>query len=232
MHGLLDHPVAAAGTQAERFRDLIAAKVSESWRQIPHFAVTREIDCEPMDAALAELRTAGTDPRPTLTDLLLHALADGLRETGHESPGDVGLAVATPHGVVIPVVRRVLDSSPAELARSRADAVERALAGRLSSSDLELAPASTLSNLGGRGVDQFTGIIAVGQTSLLTVGRAIQRVVVDSDGRSFRLGKTFHATLNVDHRTYDGAGAASLLVAFAESAEGRLRDDRGGTTHE
>ena len=47
---------------ADRFRELIAAKVSESWREIPHFAVTREVDAEPMVAALAELRAAGTIP--------------------------------------------------------------------------------------------------------------------------------------------------------------------------
>jgi 2-oxoglutarate dehydrogenase E2 component (dihydrolipoamide succinyltransferase) len=68
------------------------------------------------------------------------------------------------------------------------------------------------------GIDQFTGVIALGQTSLLTVGRAIPRVVADGD-RTLSVRTTFHATLNVDHRTIDGADAARLLVAFAEAAE-------------
>jgi pyruvate dehydrogenase E2 component (dihydrolipoyllysine-residue acetyltransferase) len=67
-------------------------------------------------------------------------------------------------------------------------------------------------------VDQFTGVIALGQTSLLTVGRAVPRVVADGD-RTLSVRTTFHATLNVDHRTIDGADAARLLAAFTKAAE-------------
>ena len=61
--------------------------MSESWRQIPHFAVTREVDAGAMLAALDELRAAGVEPTPTLTDLLLRALALALREVGAGSAG-------------------------------------------------------------------------------------------------------------------------------------------------
>jgi pyruvate dehydrogenase E2 component (dihydrolipoamide acetyltransferase) len=210
---------AATDPKADRFREMIAAKVAESWRQIPHFAVTREVDAEPMLAALGSLRERGVDPAPTLTDLLLRALALGLRECGQGNGSDVGLAVATRFGVVIPVVRGVLDLDPPSLARARSDAVQRAQTGRLAAEDLEPVPPSTLSNLGPHGVDQFTGIIAAGQTSLLTTGRAVPRVVVEGDGRTLQLRRTFHATLNADHRTVDGAEAARLLLAFAAAAE-------------
>ena len=130
-----------APPQSERFRDLIASKVSESWRQIPHFAVTREVDAEPMLAALDALRAAGGEPAPTFTDLLLRALALALREVDAGSSGDIGLAVATEHGVVIPVVRGVLGLDAAGLARARAAAVERARSGRLSPDDLATTPA-------------------------------------------------------------------------------------------
>jgi pyruvate/2-oxoglutarate dehydrogenase complex dihydrolipoamide acyltransferase (E2) component len=113
-----------------RFRELIAAKVSESWREIPHFAVSREVDAEPMLATLDQLRTGGLEPSPTLTDLLLRSLALALRETGHTGSSDVGLAVATPHGVVIPVVRDVIGQDAAALASARSSAIERARAGR------------------------------------------------------------------------------------------------------
>ena len=143
--------------------------------------------------------------------------------TGPGRPVDVGLAVATANGVVIPTVRDVLGQGPAELARSRRDAVERALKGKLSQNDLAAAPSSTLSNLGSFGVDEFTGIIALGQTSLLTVGRARLRVVPDAD-RTVSVRARFHATLNADHRVLDGAEAARLLVAFANAAEGLTLD--------
>jgi pyruvate dehydrogenase E2 component (dihydrolipoyllysine-residue acetyltransferase) len=214
---------AGAAPRADRFRQLIAAKVSQSWREIPHFAVTREVDAEPMLQTLAALRAAGIDPAPTFTDLLLRALATGLEATGREAGGQVGLAVATERGVVIPVIGGVLGLDAAGLTRARSAAVERARAGRLEPADLESTPPSTLSNLGAMGVDQFTGVIALGQTSLLTVGRAVPRVVADGD-RALSVRTTFHATLNVDHRTIDGAEAARLLVAFTEAAETMTAD--------
>ena len=217
-----------AAPATERFRDLIATKVSESWRQIPHFAVTRKVDAEPMLRLLAAQRASGVEPAPTLTDLMLRALALALREVGAGARGDVGLAVASEHGVLIPVVRGVLDLNAGGLAAARAAAVARARAGRLNQDDLTAEPPSTLSNLGALGVDQFTGVIALGQTSLLTVGRAIPRVVADGDS-TLSVRTMFHATLNADHRTIDGAGAARLLVAFALAAEGADANPQGGT---
>ena len=73
------------------------------------------------------------------------------------------------------------------------------------------------------GVDHFTGVIALGQTSLLTVGRAVPRPFAGADG-TLATRTTFHATLNVDHRTIDGAGAARLLVSFTDAAEGMTAD--------
>jgi pyruvate dehydrogenase E2 component (dihydrolipoamide acetyltransferase) len=207
-----------ASSQAGRFRALIAAKVSESWREIPHFSVTREIDAEAMLATLALLRTTSSDPVPTLTDLMLRALALGLREFGHRGPSAEGLAVATEFGVIIPVVRQVLVMDAGALARARKAAIERARSGRLSPEDLADPPPSTLSNLGPFGVDQFTGVIALGQQSLLTVGRAAPRVVAD-DARTIRVRTSFLATLNADHRVIDGAGAAQLLASFAAAAQ-------------
>ena len=200
--------------------------MSESWRQIPHFAVTREVDAEAMLAELAALRSAGVEPKPTVTDLLLRALAVAVREAGSGSQGDVGLAVATEHGVMIPVVRGVFGLDAAGLAGARAAAIARARAGKLSSADLGSPPPTTLSNLGAMGVDHFTGVIALGQTSLLTVGRAIPRVTADAD-HALRVRTTFHATFNADHRTIDGMGAARLLVAFTDAVEGMGRKSEG-----
>ena len=120
-------------------------------------------------------------------------------------------------------MRDVLGLAPAELARARSAAVDRARDGRLSQDDLSAAPSSTLSNLGAFGVDRFTGIVAHGQTSLLTVGRVQQRPVVDEQG-AITVGSRLQATLNADHRTVDGADAARLLGAFAEAAESMTPD--------
>ena len=212
-------PAAVPEAGSGRFRELIAAKVAESWREIPHFTVSREVSAQAFMTRLKELRDQALEPRPTLTDLMLVALARTVDDNSH--PVDLGLAVATGHGVVIPVVRDVLSRTPAELAGARLRAIDRARAGKLNEEDLSATPASTLSNLGNFGVDRFTGIVAVGQTSLLTVGRVRPRVVADASGE---IGVTmmFDATLNADHRAIDGAEAARLLVAFAEASESTI----------
>jgi pyruvate dehydrogenase E2 component (dihydrolipoamide acetyltransferase) len=203
-------PVAAADSS---FRSLIADRVSEAWRTIPHFTVTREVDCEALLAKAAWCKREGIPA--TVTDLLLVALAQAVA-AGGPSPS-IGLAVAGDRGVTIPVVHDVLGLGLVRLAEARAKAVERGRSGKLEPADLATPPASTLSNLGPFGVDQFTGVIASGQDTLLTVGRIRDRVVVR--GRALEARPTLFATLNVDHRTLDGADAAKLLDRFATAVE-------------
>jgi len=216
-------PSAGAATATEpaaggRYRGLIAAKVSESWRTIPHFAVTREVDA----AAMVAVRARHADDPPGFTDLMVKALALALRERGEPGAIDVGLAVATPRGVAIPVIRGVLELDLSALRRETEGAIARARGGRLRPADLSEPPRSTLSNLGPQGIDSFTGVVALGQTSLLTVGRIMPRPIV-TDG-TVAVRDSFVATLNVDHRALDGDDAARLLMAFVAAVEdaGRL----------
>lgn len=212
-----------------RFRAIIAGRVSESWRTIPHFTVTRQIDVEELGAALRELRSTGG--AFTFTDLLLRAQAIALSEAGGTDAAgasDIGLAVASAHGVMIPVIRDVLGRSLAELAGARAEAVERGRSGRLTPDDLELPP-STLSNLGPFAIDAFTGIIAPGQTSLLTVGR-VRRVPCVIEERVVARD-VLTATINADHRTLDGADVARTLAAFANALEDPRRLTEEGAVH-
>jgi pyruvate dehydrogenase E2 component (dihydrolipoamide acetyltransferase) len=103
--------------------------------------------------------------------------------------------------------------------------VARARNSRLRPDDLSEPPRSTLSNLGPQGIDSFTGVVALGQTSLLTVGRVLPRPFVTDGIVSVR--NSFFATLNVDHRFLDGDDAARLLTAFVAAVEdaGRLEKE-------
>jgi pyruvate dehydrogenase E2 component (dihydrolipoamide acetyltransferase) len=201
-----------------RYRAAIAERVAQSWREIPHFAVQREVDAGEGDSVLAAVRTR--DPDATWTDLLLRAFALAVREVAPASPGDVGLAVATPDGVIMPVVAGVPDLDLSSLVTRRTAAVRRGREGKLSPSDLAGTAVGSLSNLGARGVDAFTGIIPLGQQLLLTVGRVAARPVV-ADGR-LAVRTTVIATLNVDHRSFDGDQAAAVLAGF-ERELGTLR---------
>jgi pyruvate dehydrogenase E2 component (dihydrolipoamide acetyltransferase) len=207
----------APGQRGRRFRAAIAEHVSESWRTIPHFAVLRQIDARGAQEALAVMR--GTGLPATATDLLLHALATALITSAEdaEDTGDVGLAVATPDGVVIPVIGGVSDLGPGALVAARVAAVARARNGQLSAQDLAARPLASLSNLGGFGVESFTGIIPVGQKLLLTTGTIVDRPVAVAGVVTIQ--PSFSATLNVDHRHFDGDSAARILESFQSALD-------------
>jgi pyruvate dehydrogenase E2 component (dihydrolipoamide acetyltransferase) len=193
-------------------RASIGRLVSKSWAEIPHFAVAREV------AADGVLDRVSTEPdsgvRVSVTDVLIRALGRGI---GSRGPSDVGLAVATRYGVLLPVLPNVAERSLAEIATLRRAAVTRARERRSVDDDTR-TPLITLSNLGTHGVRWFTGIIPVGQQGLLTVGTLEQRAVVRSD--RLAVGWELSVILNVDHRTWDGADAAELLARFAAGVTG------------
>ncbi|WP_029136557.1 2-oxo acid dehydrogenase subunit E2 [Nakamurella lactea] len=192
------------------YRAAISAAVSRSWQEIPHFAVTREIDVAVLASTVQDLRIVL--PKLTVTDLLIRAQALAFLEHEGRSDLGIGLAVATGRGVAIPVVGDVPGLDLPALVRARVAAVDRARSGLMSAAD-GTTPVSTLSNLGALGVDQFTAIVPYGQASILSVGRAADRPVV-RDG-AVVVGHTMFASLNVDHRVFDGADAAVILDRFA-----------------
>jgi pyruvate dehydrogenase E2 component (dihydrolipoamide acetyltransferase) len=208
-----------AGPQDSSSRGPIARQVSRSWSEIPHFAVAREIAADGVTDRLAGEMPGGV--RVTVTDLLVRALGRSLARYGSS---DVGLAVATSHGVQIPVLPDVAGRKLTEIAALRRSAVERAR-NRRSTEEDGRTPLVTLSNLGTHGVEWFTGIIPLGQRGLLTTGTLGQRPVV-KDGR-LSVAWRLTAILNVDHRVWDGLDAAELLSDFDDriSAYGRYDDD-------
>ena len=216
-----EHSISAAGTPApevestgpeqgeDRFRRAVAAAVSQSWRDIPHFAVTRELHLNRLAKAYRKARIVL--PELTLTDLLLRAIALAFLTTQQRTDLDIGLAVATDRGVAIPVIRNVPRLDLVELSVARAAAVLGARAGRAAADAGR--PVSTLSNLGALGVDQFTGIVPTGQSNLITVGRLAERPIVRRG--KIRPAMTMQVTVNADHRSWDGQDSAQLLGRLA-----------------
>jgi pyruvate dehydrogenase E2 component (dihydrolipoamide acetyltransferase) len=190
-------------------RRAVAQAVTESWLTIPHFSVQREIDASDADACLAAMRARA--PEASHTDLLLRALALAVGCV-LQAGGDLGLAVATPDGVMMPVVPEVPALDVPDLVAARQAAVRRGREGRLAERDLASGAVAAVSNLGARGVDAFTGIVPAGRQLLLTTGRIAGRPVA-IDGR-LAVRATLIATLNVDHRYLDGDRAADVLDAF------------------
>jgi len=213
---------AAAPAGDGRFRQLIATKVAESWREIPHFTVSREVNAAAMQKRLETLRAESVEPGPTLTDLLLVALhahwTTAARAAGRRRPGrrhrprcrdpsrprrarpGSGAACA-----LAPRRGRAGASREAEQGRSERNTVVDALQPRV----LRRRPFHRHRR---HGADQPAH------------RRARSAATVAGDDGEISVQMMFDATLNADHRVVDGAQAARLLVAFATAAETMASD--------
>ena len=159
---------AAAATEPALWRAM-AETVSRSWREAPHFFVIRELDAVGL---IQRRKTEAGDV--TYTDLLVKQVAAALLEHPRMNMSradvNIGLAVALPTGLIVPVIHDAARLTVAEIAARRREVVEHVRAGRIRSSDLG-GGTFTISNLGMYGVDLFTAILTEGQAGILAVGR-------------------------------------------------------------
>ena len=129
---------------------------------------------------------------------------------------NVGIAVATDRGLLVPVIPRCEALTVAEIAAARADLVARARDGKLQAADLE-GGTFTISNLGMYGVEQFVAVLNPPQAAILAVGAIEDRPVARDGALVARPMMTL--TLTCDHRTIDGATAADFLRTVKEFLE-------------
>ena len=128
----------------------------------------------------------------------------------------MGLAIADPGGLVVPVIRDSDAKSLGEIAAARQRFVEKATQGRLSLDDLS-GGTFTLSNLGMLGIDEFAAVLNPPQSAILAVGRIADRTVPVDGVVAIRPRMTL--TLTVDHRVLDGAAGARFLTDLRTSIE-------------
>ncbi|HEY5694500.1 MAG TPA: dihydrolipoamide acetyltransferase family protein [Gaiellaceae bacterium] len=208
-------------------RKTIARRLTEAW-QIPVFQLQNSADMTRVNALVARLRERDPEIRVTVTDVLTKVCAQALmrhREVNAEfteeaivlhPSADVGLAVAAPQGLVVPVIRSAERLTLTEIAGVRADLVGRARDSKLRAEDLE-GGTFTLSNLGMYAVESFTAVLNPPQAAIVAVGASEDRVVPAEGGTAVRPMVTLTATF--DHRAVDGAPAAAFLQTLKESLE-------------
>jgi pyruvate dehydrogenase E2 component (dihydrolipoamide acetyltransferase) len=211
-------------------RQLIAEKLTLSVQTIPTFSVAAEVNAENLIALHESFKPSlphSGGMKVTITDLLLMLFAQAFKSkpelnatwegnnVSSRSSVDLGLAVATPKGVVAPVIRNLGSVDLRTLVTRRTELVEKARAGRLSLADLE-GGVATLSNLGMYRVDQFQAIITPGQSSILAVGQIRKRPWVEE---TLTVRPTVMLNLTVDHRVTDGATGAAFLSKLVELIE-------------
>ncbi len=202
-------------------RKTIARRMTEAW-QAPAFQISMSADMSralDLRARLVELH-GGEGAKPTISDVLTKVCAAALmrhRAVNARFAGDaielhptanVGIAVALPGGLVVPVIPSCERKTIAELAAARADVVGRARDGKLTQADLD-GGTFTISNLGMYGVEGFVAVLNPPQAAILAVG-AIEEKPVVRDGE-LEIVPLMQMTLTCDHRSLDGATAAEFL---------------------
>lgn len=205
--------------RARAVRSAVARVMSAS-AAVPQFTVWRDLDL-----GAANLARTAHGSRLSWTTVLLRAYAAALRRTpalltqwtGEETQPltglAIGLAVDTPHGLLVPVFSEPDRGAASSLDVDVRQTVTAARGGRIDAAHLVPA-AATLSNLGGLGVDRFQALLTPPQPSVLALGTISERPVAVPGG--IGLGLRVSAGLTVDHRVADGADGGRLLAAMAE----------------
>ena len=209
-------------------RRVIAQRLAEAKRSVPHFYLT--IDCE-VDALLAA-RTQANEMvaglKLSVNDLVIKAAALALRKVPAVNAAwgenairrfrdvDVAVAVSAPSGLVTPVVRNADAKSLREISAEMKELAARAKESRLRPDEYQ-GGGFTISNLGMHGIREFAAIINPPQACILAVGASEQRPIV-RDG-ALAVATLMTCTLSVDHRAVDGTLGAAFLAAFKKLVE-------------
>jgi pyruvate dehydrogenase E2 component (dihydrolipoamide acetyltransferase) len=216
-----------APRQMSRMRRVIAERLTLSATTVPQFTVTVAVDATRLLALRNELKAAGT--ALTITDFIVSAVAQTLLEfpdVNSRTDGvsvwprrrvHVGLAVALPDGLVVPVIRDADRRSLDDLHARAAALAEAARNGALTPDDMT-GGTFTISNLGMFGVDEFCAIINPGESAILAVSSVVPTPIAVGDGIGIR--QIMKLTLTADHRLVDGELAARFLNALRR----RLQD--------
>jgi pyruvate dehydrogenase E2 component (dihydrolipoamide acetyltransferase) len=222
-------------------RRITARRLVESMQQAPHFYLTSVVAADELVAArarinegLAALAASRSDELATkvsVNDIVVKAVATALRahpEVNVSFGGDkllrhhrihVGVAVALPDGLIVPVIRDADTKTVTQISAETRDLATRARSGKLKPDEFTGSTFS-VSNLGMFGVDQFTAVINPPEAAILAVGATKQEPVVR--GGQVVVGYTMAITLSVDHRALDGATGAKFLADLTALLENPL----------
>jgi pyruvate dehydrogenase E2 component (dihydrolipoamide acetyltransferase) len=213
-------PGQAVRSAAERLRVAVAAAMTRSWREVPHFSCELEVDTTAREAEIeAHGLTAvllAAVARRLAADPLLNATYDEVRGRVPGEAVNLGVAVAVEGGLVVPVIHEADRLTTAELREAVTALGLKARGHRLTPADVD-GVTFTVSNAGMSGIDAIVPIVHRPAVAILGVGaRALRPTVVDGHvvpRQSVRL------VLSCDHRAVDGLEASRWLVALGADLE-------------
>ena len=214
-----------------KMRETIAARLSESKQTVPHFYLTVDCRIDELLKVRKELNAKSDAYKVSVNDFVIRAAALALKKVPAANASwdeggiltyrhaDISVAVATPTGLITPIIKQAEGKGLAEISLEMKDLAARAREGKLMPDEYQGGTCS-VSNLGMFGIKEFSAIINPPQGCILAVGAGQQRPVV-KDG-ALAVATVMTCTLSVDHRVVDGAVGAEFLAAFKKLIEDPL----------
>ncbi len=212
-----------------RIQKISGPHLHRSWLNIPHVTHNEEADITALDRFRKELDTAAKAEgyRVTLLSFLMKACASALDTHWQVNASltpegtalvrkhytHIGIAVDTPGGLVVPVVRDCDKKGIVALSKELGALSEKAREGKLSPAEMS-GGSFTISSLGGIGGTGFTPIVNAPQVAILGVTRSRMTAVWDPDGKTFAPRNMLPLSLSYDHRAIDGALAARFCATL------------------
>ncbi len=217
-------------TPLDGMRKTVARRMTESFRDIPHFPLTIDLEIDALLAARAQINAmlGERGVKVSVNDMIIKACAAALRRepqanASYSEAGialhhhaDIAVAVAIEGGLITPIVRAAETKGVAQIAAEMKDLAERARTRKLKPDEFQ-GGAFSISNLGMFGVRSFSSIINAPQGCILSVGAGEKRPVVR--GEALAIATVMTVTLTCDHRVVDGAVGARWLAAFKSMIE-------------
>jgi pyruvate dehydrogenase E2 component (dihydrolipoamide acetyltransferase) len=203
-------------------RKVIARRLSESKQQVPHFYLTIECVIDEL-LALRQRLNAVSPVKISVNDCVIRAVALALQKVPAANASwnedvilryvhsDVSVAVATPQGLITPIVKNAENKTLAQISAEMKDLGARAREGKLRPEEFQ-GGGFSVSNLGMYGIHAFAAIINPPQACILAVGAGEARPIV-RDGQVVP-ATVMTCTLSIDHRAVDGAVGAEFLAAL------------------
>ena len=212
-------------TPLDMMRKVVARRMTESFRDVPHFPLSIDLEIDTLLAARVAINAAleASGVKVSVNDLVIKAAAMALKAVpdanASYSPegiarhhhADVAVAVAIEGGLITPIIRSAETKGVGEIATEMKDLAVRARARKLKPEEFQGGTFS-ISNLGMFGIKSFASIINEPQGAILSVGAGEKRPVVRGD--ALAIATVMSVTLTCDHRVVDGAVGARFLRAF------------------
>ena len=207
-------------------RKTVARRMTESFRDVPHFPLTIDIEIDELLAVRARINKL-LEPqgvKASVNDLVIKAAAVALKQVPEANAAyspegiamhhhaDIAIAVALEHGLITPIIRAADIKGLAQIAREAKDLAERARSKKLAPYEFQGGTFS-ISNLGMFGIRSFNSIINGPQGAILSVGAGEKRPVVKNG--EIVVATVMTVTLTCDHRVVDGAIGARWLATFS-----------------